>query len=68
MIYYIENTIDEWHSTIRGYFETLDDAIKAIAECSDWFREKGTGEIYKVGFGLNHKRKLVWKNGEYINF
>lgn len=38
MIYYIENTIDEWHSLIKGYFETLDDAIKAIAECSDWFR------------------------------
>ena len=67
MIYYIQNTIDEFRSTIVGYFPNLNAAVAATMECADWFRENGTGEIYEVGFGLNQPRKLVWKDGEYIN-
>ena len=66
MIYYIQNTIDEWHSAIKGYFPTIEEAVEAAAKCADWFREDGTGEIYEVGFGLNAKRKLVWKDGKFV--
>lgn len=68
MIYFIQNTIDEWHSTINGYFETLDRAIEVCSkECEDWFCQKGTGEIYEVCFGLHAQPRLVWKNGVRLN-
>lgn len=68
MIYYIENTIDEIHKTIQGYFETLDRAIEVCTKyCSDWFREKGTGEIYEVYMGLHEKPRLVWKDGKRLS-
>lgn len=68
MIYYIQNTIDERRSKIQGYFDNLERAIEVCkAECSDWFREKGSGEIYEVAFGLNIKPRLVWKDGKRIS-
>ena len=33
--YFIENTVNEYSSRQQGSFETLDDAIKALAECND---------------------------------
>lgn len=69
MIYYIQNTIDECHSKISGYFETLDRAIEVCEKnCSDWLVEKGTGEIYEIYFGLNQTPRLVWKNGQRMNY
>lgn len=61
-IYYIENTINEFGSIITGYFSTIEDAKEALKECSDWFKPKGTGEIYFKEFGLNKPSKLVYKN------
>lgn len=59
MIFYIENTIDERHVTISGYFPTLEAAKEGLKECADWFRPKGTGTIYKVDFGLHKHPELV---------
>ena len=60
-IYYIENTINEFGSIITGYFSTIKDAKEALKECNDWFKPKGTGEIYFKEFGLNKPSKLVYK-------
>lgn len=50
--YYIRNTIDEYKTATYGYFPTKDCAIKALDECQDWYREKGTGKIYEVSFTI----------------
>lgn len=60
-MYYIENTVNEYDSTIVGYFETFEGAVTALQNCSDWYREKGTGRIYQIGFGLNKRPKLVYE-------
>lgn len=61
-IFYIKNTVDEIHTSISGYFETIDDAKEGLKDCSDWFRPKGTGRIYSVEFGLNKEPKLEYEN------
>lgn len=61
-IYYIENTIDEWHTKISGYFKTLGDAQDGLKECADWYRPKGTGKIYFKEFGLDKPARLVFEN------
>jgi len=61
-IYMIENTVDELHTKISGYFPTEDEALDALKECEDWFRPKGTGRIYFREFGLNKTRRLVFSN------
>lgn len=60
-IYFIENTINEIATAVKGYFSTLDDAKEALKECSNWYRPKGTGNIYFREFGLNKPNKLVYK-------
>lgn len=60
-IYFIENTINEIATAVKGYFPTLDDAKEALKECSNWYRPKGTGYIYFREFGLNKPNKLVYK-------
>lgn len=67
MIYYIENTVSEYSSSIQGYFPTIESAIEAIAECADWWMPKGTGRIYETDFGLHAKKKLVWRDGKFVN-
>ena len=60
-IYYIENTVDERNSRINGYFSTFNAAKNALAGCSDWYRGKGTGKIYKVKLDcLNPHPVLVY--------
>ena len=54
-IYYIENTIDEYHTRISGYFETEEEAREALKKCSDWYRPNGTGRIYFKEFGSTSK-------------
>jgi len=49
--YFIENSIDEWHSAPKAYFETLDDAKKAMKNFSDWYCDWGTGKIFFQPFG-----------------
>ena len=59
--YFIENTINEYSSGQQGSFETLDEAIKALAECNDWWRPAGTGTIYFQEIGLHKPAKKVYK-------
>ena len=59
--YFIENTVNEYSSRQQGSFETLDEAIKALAECNDWWCPKGTGTIYFQEFGLCKPAKKVYK-------
>lgn len=61
-IYYIENTVSEFRTSISGYFKTLDAAKEALKKCSNWYRPEGTGSIYFKKFGLNQSRQLVYKN------
>ena len=58
-IYYIECAVDEYHSGILGYFETLEEAKEALKSCSNWFSPSNTGKIYSQEFGLNGKTELV---------
>lgn len=44
--YYIENSVNEYHSEQTIYTETLEEAKEAIKGCSDWYWDKGTGKIY----------------------
>lgn len=60
-VYYIENTVSEYKSSISCYFKTLDEAKEALKKCSDWYRPNGTGRIYWIEFGLNKSPKLVYK-------
>ena len=59
--YYIENTCDEWHTFVSGYFETLEAAKEALKECNDWWRPNGTGRIYYQEFGLNKRPEQVYQ-------
>lgn len=61
-IFYIENSVDEWHLSIRGYFNDLESAKAALSECADWYRPNGTGRIYFQKFGLGQKPKLVFES------
>lgn len=61
-IYFIKNTINEYDTTIRGYFSSLDNAKEALKKCEDWWRSKGTGRIYEVELDtLNSYPKLVYE-------
>lgn len=61
-IFFIENTIDEYRSSVSGYFVSLNDAQAALKECADWWRPKGTGKIYFKEFGLNTNKVLVYES------
>ena len=52
-IFFIMNTVDEWHSAIKGYFKSFDEAREALKDCCDWYRDYGTGRIYFQEFGLD---------------
>jgi len=60
-IYFIENTIDEWHSAISGYFPTEDAAKEGLKDCCNWYSHKGTGTIYYQEFGLGGKKIKVYE-------
>ena len=61
-IYYILNSINEYHSDISGYFPTEDEAREGLKKCSNWFRPEGTGEIWFQEFGVNGKKTLIFEN------
>ena len=63
-IYYIENNVDERGThVIMGYYSTLEKAKEALKDCCDWYRSKGTGEIYEVELDAKHQYpELVYKN------
>lgn len=61
-IFYIENSVDEWHDSIKGYFTDLESAKAALPECADWYRPNGTGKIYFQKFGLDEKPTIVFES------
>ena len=60
-VYYIENTIDEIHTKISGYFKTFGEAMDGLKDCADWFRDNGTGKIYFQEYGFHSRRRLVYE-------
>ena len=44
--YYIQNTVDEWHSSPSVYANSLEEAKEAIKYCGDWYCSRGTGKIF----------------------
>lgn len=59
-IYFILNTIDEFNTSVSGYFPTYEKAYEALKECYNWWQEKGTGEIWEAELGLHGKRTKVY--------
>lgn len=49
-IYYeVRNTTDEYGTEeVTAKCDTLEDAKKALKDTADWYRELGTGRIYKI--------------------
>lgn len=43
--YEISNTIDEYHSTCTGRYDTYEEALEDLKNKEDWYRSKGTGNI-----------------------
>ena len=60
-VFYINNTFNETQSRTVGYFGKFESAIVALQECNDWYRDKGTGEIWFRPYGINRKEVLVFK-------
>jgi hypothetical protein len=44
--YYIENSVNEYQSEQTIYTETLEEAKEAIKGCSNWYCDRGTGNIF----------------------
>lgn len=73
-VIYYENVVsvdDRGSLTVKACWFSLDDAIAAMENYADFFREKGTGFIYKVTVSLSdnpsrgtvsvHREKVVEK-------
>lgn len=60
-IYFIENTIDEYHTDISGYFPTEQEAMEALKKCCNWYSQEGTGTIYHQEFGLGGKLTKIYE-------
>lgn len=48
--YEIENTVSERSSSITGRYIALTFAKEALKTKSDWFRDMGTGTIYRCRY------------------
>lgn len=65
--YYIENTVDEYHSRPSAFFETLEEAKNAMKLFGDWFVGNGTGRIYFQRFGIvKEKKHSDYANKDYV--
>lgn len=62
--YYISNTCDEYGGRITrpNFYTTLAEAKEALKEYSDWYKEKGTGTIFGVKFGIPVVTNIVFEN------
>ena len=59
-IYYIETSDNEWSSSIKGYYSTLEKAKAAMKNFSNWYRPNGTGQIYELELDTNKCPVLVY--------
>ena len=59
-VWHIKNYVDEYNQRITSYYPTLREAIEGLMESSNWFEDKGTGEIYFHEYGINGKDYLVF--------
>lgn len=57
--YEIINTIDEWRNKVSVRCVTFEKAKEKFADCSDWYRDNGTGEIYRVTLTPNFDKTLT---------
>ena len=60
-IYYIETSDNEWSSSIKGYYSTLDNAKKDMKNFSNWYRPNGTGQIYELTLDTHESPVLVYE-------
>ena len=60
MVYYeIVNTGSEYRSDVVSRWTTLELAKEKIKDCADWYREKGTGGIFKVDIFPDSQGKII---------
>lgn len=59
LYYEIVNTIDEYHDKVFVRCMTFEKAKEKLADCCDWYRDKGTGKIYKVTLTPNYDKTLT---------
>ena len=57
--YEIKNTVDEYHEKVSRRCVTFEKAKEELADCSDWYRDNGTGEIYRVTLTPNYDKTLT---------
>lgn len=60
-IFYIENTVNEYDSSITRYCLSLKEAKDQLKHCSDWYCSQGTGRIYEVRCNVKPIPKLVYQ-------
>lgn len=48
--YEIKNTVSEYNSSTTGRYITLDLAKEALKTKCDWYRDYGTGTIYRCRY------------------
>ena len=60
MVYYeIVNTVSEYCSDVVSRWTTLELAKEKLKDCADWYREKGTGGIFKVDIFPDSQGKII---------
>lgn len=62
-VWYIENTIDEYHSKPSSYYPTLMECVEGLQESSDWWCSKGTGTIWFQEFGFGGNKFELYSGG-----
>lgn len=60
----IENSINEWNSTINYIATSLSEAERHIMEFADWYCEKGSGTIREVDSYYRTIRRYQYRNGK----
>lgn len=58
--YEIENTINEYYTTISARYPTLEECKIKLADCADWYCSKGTGTIYHVWYTIDPSNDITY--------
>lgn len=66
--YEIENTVSEYNSEVNGHYATLALAMEALKTKCDWYRDYGTGTIYRYRYTIEPDGSVtVEKTKVYYN-